>query len=83
MEIWNVESTIENEIRQGATQKDIASTYGLGLRSSYPTDWKRVNEAILARWPKGLARIKDAAWKGSWNGVPFGSAAARPVPPVR
>lgn len=74
LELWNVESAIENEIAQGATQRDIASTYGLALRSSYPTDWARVNAAIVARWPKGLARIKEAAWAGKWKGVPFGSA---------
>lgn len=74
-ELMMVEDVIENEIKQGCTQKDIAMTYGLGLRSSWPTDWKRVNAAILAKWPKGLDRIKDAAWKGAWQGVPFGTAA--------
>lgn len=59
-----VEDVIENEIKQGATQRDVAKTYALGLRSSWPTDWKRVNEAIRARWPKGLNRIKEMAWSG-------------------
>lgn len=76
MALTNIEATIENEIAQGCTQKQIASTYGLGLRSSWPTDWGRVNRAILARWPKGLERIKKAAWEGKWNGVPFGSVDA-------
>lgn len=26
-------------------------------------DWKAVNTAILARWPKGLKYIKEKAWK--------------------
>lgn len=26
-------------------------------------DWHAVNYAILERWPKGLVRIKTAAWK--------------------
>ena len=64
MELTCVESVIENEIAQGLTQKDIAQTYALGLRSSWPTDWARVNAAILKRWPKGLNRVKEMAWSG-------------------
>lgn len=64
IEIGAVELMIEDEINQGLSQKQIAQTYALALRSSWPTDWKRVNEAILARWPKGLERIKRMAWSG-------------------
>jgi len=65
MEIACVESVIENEIAMGLTQKQIAQTYALGLRSSWPTDWKRVNEAIIKRWSfSGLNRIKNMAWSG-------------------
>lgn len=60
-----VEDTIENEIRQGATQRSVAMTYALAIRSTWPTDWPRVNRAISARWPKGLERIKRMAWSGS------------------
>lgn len=63
-EIMCVESVIESEIANGLNQKDIAQTYALALRSSWPTDWKRVNEAILKRWPKGLNRIKEMAHSG-------------------
>jgi len=63
-EIACVEMVIENEIAQGLTQRQIAQTYALALRSSWPTDWRRVNEAIVARWPKGLERIKTMAWSG-------------------
>lgn len=62
--IWCVESVIENEIKQGLKQRDIAQTYALALRSSYPTDWAKVNKMILARWPKGLNRIKEMAHSG-------------------
>ena len=62
--LLNVEDVIENEIRLGATQRDVAKTYALALRSDWPTDWKRVNEAICARWPKGINRIKEMAWSG-------------------
>lgn len=59
-----VESVIENEIEMGLTQKKIAQSYRLGLESSWPTDWARVNAAILAKWPKGLNRIKELAHSG-------------------
>lgn len=59
------ESVILNEIKQGLTQKQIAQSYALALRSSWPTDWKRVNEAIVERWSlRGLNRIKEMAWSG-------------------
>lgn len=57
-----VEDTIENDIAQGAKQKDIAALYAMALVSSWPTDWPRVNRAIAAKWPKGLARVKEMAW---------------------
>lgn len=64
-EIADVEALIEKEIAQGLNQKQIAQTYALALRSSYPTDWARVNKAILGRWsPAGLQRIKSLAWSG-------------------
>lgn len=65
MEISCVEATIENEIAQGLTQRDIAQTYCLALKSSYKTDWARVNRAIMARWSAaGLNRIKKLAHSG-------------------
>lgn len=46
-------------------QKDVALTYALAIRDEdvEPVDWKRANAAILARWPKGLARVKEMAWR--------------------
>lgn len=45
-------------------QKDVAATYALALRCSTPTDWRKVNAAIIERWSRsGLQRIKQAAWK--------------------
>lgn len=65
MELMCCESVIENEIAQKCTQKQIAQTYALALRSSWPTDWKRVGEAIIKRWSKsGFKRIKEMAWSG-------------------
>jgi hypothetical protein len=65
-EIACVEQTIENEIKQGLTQKQIAQTYALAIRSSWPTDWAKVNAMIVERWSaKALERIKKMAWSGS------------------
>ena len=64
LELADVENVIKNEIKQGCSQREIAQTYALALRSSWPTDWKQVNAMILERWPKGLERIKNLAWSG-------------------
>lgn len=65
-ELADVEGVIEREIAQKATQRQVAQTYALGLRSTWPKDWKRVNAMILARWsPAGLERIKRMAWSGT------------------
>lgn len=61
-EIGFVEDVIENEIKQGCTQKQIAQTYAHALKSSWPTDWTRVNKAILDKWPGGLEKVKELAW---------------------
>jgi hypothetical protein len=44
-------------------QKDVAVTYALArMCSNQPVDWKRVNQAIIAKWSlSGLQRIKNAA----------------------
>ena len=71
MNLCCAELVIENEIEQGCTQKQIAQTYALALRSEEPTDWKRANEAILKRWsPAGLERIKKMAWSGKCFDAP-------------
>lgn len=62
---------IENEIAQGATQKSVAKTYALALRSAVPPDWARINAAIRAKWPKGLQRIKESAWRKVEGKEPF------------
>lgn len=57
---------IENEIKQGCNQKQIAQTYSLALRSEESVDWKRINTMIIERWSlAGLERIKKMAWSGS------------------
>lgn len=47
-------------------QKDVALSYALAMRGEAlgePVDWPRVNAAIARRWPKGLVRVKEMAWK--------------------
>ena len=47
------------------TRNDIAKTYWFALRSSWPTDWERVNRAIIARWSfYALTYIKERAHSG-------------------
>jgi hypothetical protein len=59
------EDVIETEIRQGLRQKDVAMTYALTMHSEAngrETDWRRINEAIIAKWGrKGLDRVKKLA----------------------
>ncbi len=50
------------------TQKDVAGFYADLIRCANihgvaSIDWKKINEAIVTRWPKGLVRIKTMAWK--------------------
>jgi hypothetical protein len=50
-----------------ATQKDIALTYAMAIKSKHEGaddfDWQPINEAIIARWSmSGLERIKKRAW---------------------
>lgn len=56
-----------NEIAQGVTQKDIALTYALAIRSAAAKadepDWGTINRAIINRWSmSGLERIKKRAF---------------------
>ena len=47
------------------TRDIIARTYALALRSSYPTDFGRVNKAIIERWSvSALEYIMRLAWSG-------------------
>lgn len=51
---------------RSATQSDVAGLYAEALccENAAPgcIDWPTCNEAILARWPKGLMRVKRIAW---------------------
>lgn len=66
VEIALVEMVVRNEMQKKCTQKQIAQTYALALKSSWPTDWKKVNAMIIERWGvAGLNRIKKMAWSGT------------------
>lgn len=64
-ELLNGQELIIREIKNKATQTQVARTYALTLRSSEPTNWEVVNRAIVNRWSiSGLERIKSMAWSG-------------------
>lgn len=59
---------ILNEVEKGVPRKDIALTYALAIKSEMQgadrPDWKKINQAIVARWGfKGLEALKKSAWK--------------------
>ena len=65
IELVDVERVVKREIEHGSTQRQIAQTYALALRSSWPTDWAKVNGMIVERWSvAGLERVKKMAWSG-------------------
>jgi hypothetical protein len=55
--------TILNELKhKEVTQRSVALTYYLAMISDYPTDWPKVNQAIIERWSTGgLERVKQMA----------------------
>jgi len=60
--------TLLDEISNGFTQKQLAITYAMAMRSEAAgadkTDWPSVNRAIVKRWSmSGLVRVKDMAWR--------------------
>jgi len=57
---------ILNEIALGLTQKQIALTYAMAIKSAAQKadtpDWGKINRAILSKWKmSGLERIKKRA----------------------
>ena len=66
IELWDCTIVLLREIgMKEIKQKNLACTYNLVLKSSYPTDWESVNRAIIKRWSiSGLKRIKEMAWSG-------------------
>ena len=58
---------IQDEIAAGLSQKEIAVTYAMAVKSQAQgadtPDWPAVNAAILAKWKmSGLERIKKRAF---------------------
>lgn len=46
------------------TRDDIAETYAMAIVSGDKTDWRKVNEAIIARWSESARDyIKKQAWE--------------------
>ncbi len=68
MELACCEMVLLNEISMPEiTQKSLAMTYAMAICSSEAKeliDWKKVNEAIVARWSQSaVTRVKEMAWK--------------------
>jgi len=65
IEIQNVEEIIWNELVCGLNWRDITKTYALALRSSWKTDWQKVDAMIEKKLGSTvLAKIKQHAWEG-------------------
>ena len=65
-ELADCERLILQEIAEGQTQKSVALTYALAIRSCEHTtivDWPKVNRAIMKRWNgvTSLMRVKRMA----------------------
>jgi hypothetical protein len=61
-------SVICDEVKSGASQKSVAATYALAIKSAAQKadepDWKTINTAIIERWNfKALDRIKGEAFR--------------------
>ena len=51
IELLDCTNVLLREIKDSQfKRKHIAKTYALALRSSWPTDWRKVNQAIVDRW---------------------------------
>ncbi len=58
---------IRDELALGFTQKDLAVTYAMAIKSEMQgadkPDWRAINTAILTKWQmSGLERIKKRAY---------------------
>ena len=64
-ELMNPTDALIWDIRNSEVKRDsVSATYALALQSSEPTDWAKVNHAIIERWSlSGLEYIKERAWK--------------------
>lgn len=65
IEMHDPEGQLLSEIKfQGITQGSVAITYAYAIvQLGDKADWRKMNAAIVAKWPKGLTRLKKAAWK--------------------
>jgi hypothetical protein len=64
-ELTQTEMVIEGELTNDFPPIEIAKTYAMASASSYPTDWKAVDDMIREKFGEnGLARIKRLAQSG-------------------
>ena len=65
-ELANCTQHLLNEIADPSMRRrDVAQSYALAIRSSEATNWRQVNQAIIARWSlAALTTIKRLAHTG-------------------
>ena len=64
VDLCNIESVIETEIKNKCNQKTIALSYAFALTSSNEIDFKKINQLIVNRWSmSGLDRVMKMALK--------------------
>jgi hypothetical protein len=65
IEMHNPQRQLLEEVKlPGITQDSVALTYAFIMaQEGNSADWPKINQAIIARWPKGLNRVKKIAWK--------------------
>ncbi len=71
IEMVDPQKVILRELASGMhSQKSIALTYAFVMRQEGESaDYRTINSAIMARWPKGLERVKKMAWKFMREGI--------------
>lgn len=58
------EQSIVDVIDSGGAKEYVATMYARAYNSGQSIDWRRVNDAIIARWSKtALREVKKLAWK--------------------
>lgn len=68
---WDQSNLLNAIADEEANQRDVAAFYAdcviadvqARQQGTQRADWKAINRAIVARWPKGLNRVKEMAWK--------------------
>ncbi len=65
--VWTPDIELRNALSAAddpsVTQMRMAEYYADCLMHHDKIDWPKLNAAVKRRWPKGLQRVKEKAWK--------------------